>query len=131
MGMSRPRSARLQGRRAAAAALGAPQLQVEASYLKLLVRVRGELHVLLEPIVFEGLDHDEPGVVLQKNLRHLAISLTPELLVERKSRRAAQFVELRVTPVVLNPTWGEEPPHHAVGIPEGRGGVGPPETLER
>src|SRR6266480_3150024 len=59
--------------------LGAAELEVEAADLELLVRIRGELDVLLHPVVLVGLDDGQPREVLEKDLRHLAIRVGAEL----------------------------------------------------
>src|SRR5262245_45549630 len=117
-------------RRATVAVLGAPQFQIEAPEIERLVRVRRDLDVLLESVILVGLDYDDPRVVLQQEFRHLPVRLAAELFVEREAGGAAQLVELWVPPVVLDAARGEKPPHHAVGVTEGRCGVRPPQTLE-
>src|SRR5215467_1839288 len=119
------------GRRAAGARdLRAAELEVEASYLELLVRVRCVLHVLLQPVVLVGLDHGQPREVLEEDLGHLLVRLTAELLVHREPRGIPQLVELRLPPVVVGAAWSEQSPHHAVRVPERRGRIAPPEALE-
>src|SRR5262249_16206830 len=110
--------------------LRAAELEVEATDLELLIRIRGELHVLLEPIVLIGLDDGQPREVLEEDLGHLGVGLRAELLVHRETGGRPQLVELRLAPVVLRPTRPEETPHHAVGIAEGRGRIGPEHALE-
>src|SRR5262245_64500865 len=81
--------------------LRATELEVEAAKLELLVRVRSELHVLLQTVVLVRLDHRQPGQVLQEDLGHLPVGLPAELLVHAEARRVAQLVELGLAPVVL------------------------------
>src|SRR6185436_12786986 len=111
--------------------LRALELEVEGPDLELLVRVRRELHVLLQPVVLVGLDHREPREVLQEDLRHLLVGLTAELLVDRETRVVAQLVEAGLAPVVLGAAGAEQPPHHAIGIGERRGRIRPEHALER
>src|SRR5262245_24715734 len=80
--------------------LGAAELEVEAPDLELLVRVRGELDVLLHAVVLVRLDHGNPRQVLEEDFGDLPIGLAPELLVHRKAGRVAELVELGLTPVV-------------------------------
>src|SRR5205814_657331 len=100
--------------------LRAPELEVEATELELLIRVRGPLDVLLEAVVLVRLDDRQPREVLEEDLRHLAVRLGAELLVDREARGAPQLVPPRVAPVVLGPDGAEEPPHHAVWVGERR-----------
>ena len=73
------------------ASLRAAEFQVEAADLELLVRIRRELDVLLEPVVLVGLDDRKPREILQEDLGHVAIGLGAELLVHREPRRVAQL----------------------------------------
>src|SRR4030095_14107023 len=75
------------------------QLEVEAPELDLLVGVRRELDVLLQPVILVGLDDDDPRPVLHEDLRHLLVGLAAELLVDRETRRLAQLVALGGAPV--------------------------------
>src|SRR5580765_1090705 len=113
-----------------ATGLRAAELEIEATDLELLERIRRPLHVLLKAVVLVRLDYRDPREIFEKELRHFLVRVGAELLVDRKARGAAQLVELRVPPVVLRTARTEEPPHHAVGITQGRGGIRPPEPLE-
>src|SRR5262245_60025456 len=79
--------------------LRALELEVERPDLELLVRVRRELHVLLQPVILVGLDDRQPHEVLQKDLRHFLVGLATELLVHREARRVAELVEAWLAPV--------------------------------
>src|SRR5712692_10139337 len=70
--------------------LGAAELEVEAPDLELLVRIRGELDVLLHPVVLVRLDDRQPREVLEEDLRHLAIRVGAELLVYREAGGVAE-----------------------------------------
>src|SRR5882762_7908975 len=111
-------------------ALRAAELEVEATDLELLEGVRRPLDVLLQAVVLVRLDHRDPREVLEEELGHLLVRVAAELLVDREPRGVAELVELRMAPVVLRSARAEESPHHAVRIPQGRGGIGPPESLE-
>src|SRR5712692_11958988 len=110
--------------------LGAAELEVEASELELLVRVRGELDVLLHPVVLVRLDDRQPREVLEEDLRHLAIRVAAELLVYREAGGVAELVELGVAPIIVRPARAEQAPHHAVRVAERGGRVAPIEALE-
>src|SRR5438552_11795694 len=110
--------------------LGAAELEVEAADLELLVRVRGELDVLLHPVVLVGLDDGQPREVLEEDLRHLAIRVGAELLVDGEAGGVAELVELGVAPVIVRPARAEQAPHHAVRVAERGGRVAPIKALE-
>src|SRR5262249_1192612 len=112
------------------ASLGAPQLEVEAPELKLLIRVGGEFDVLLQSVILVGLVDRQPGEVLQEDLRHLTIGVGAEPLVDGEAGRVAQLVELGVAPVVVDASRTEQAPHHPVRIAERRGRIAPPQALE-
>src|SRR5262245_50136742 len=57
-----------RGLRPRAAGLRATELEVEAPDLELLEGIRRPLHVLLQAVVLIGLDHGQPGQVLQEEL---------------------------------------------------------------
>src|SRR5215813_7650577 len=99
-----------------ASRLGATEPEVEAPDLELLVGVRGELDVLLHPVVLVGLDHGNPRQVLEEDLGDLSIRLAPELLVHGEASGVAELVELRLAPIVHRAPGAKEAPHHAVGI---------------
>src|SRR5262249_61137872 len=69
------------------ASLGAPQLEVEAPELKLLIRVGREFDVLLQAVILVGLDDRQPREVLQEDLRHLTIGVGAEPLVDGEAGR--------------------------------------------
>src|SRR5262249_49061202 len=112
------------------ASLGAPELEVEAPELKLLIRVGREFDVLLQAVILVGLDDWQPREVLQEDLRHLTIGVGAEPLVDGEAGRVAQLVELGVAPVVVDASRTEQAPHHPVGIAERRGRIAPPQALE-
>src|SRR5262245_1777171 len=76
------------------ATLGALHPEIELADLELLVVVRRELDVPLEPIVLVGLNDDDPRVVLEEDARHLLVRFAPELLVEAEARGVPQLVPL-------------------------------------
>src|SRR5512145_367129 len=110
--------------------LRALELEVEAPDLERLVGVRRPVHVLLQPVVLVGLHDRDPREVLEDDRGHLLVGLRAELLVDREARGLAQLVPALVAPVILGPARRQQPPHHAVGIAERRGRVGPPHALE-
>src|SRR5713226_3864007 len=110
--------------------LRATELEVEAANLELLVRVRRPLHVLLQAVVLVGLDHRNPREVLEEDPGHLLVGTRAELLVNREAGGVAELVKLGLAPVVLRSPGAQQPPHHAVGITECRGRIGPEDALE-
>src|SRR5437870_5064371 len=125
------RGAPAAGPRPPGASLRALELEVEAPDLELLVRIRLELDVLLQAVVLVGLDDRQPREVLEEDRRHLLVGLRAELLVHREARGVAKLVPARMAPVVLGAAGAEQPPHHAVGVAQRRGGIRPEHALER
>src|SRR5262245_35800513 len=68
--------------RPGATGLRPAELEVEATNLELLERVRRPLHVLLQAVVLVGLDDGQPRQVLEEELRHPLVGVGAELLVD-------------------------------------------------
>src|SRR5262249_4627023 len=110
--------------------LRAAELEVEAANLELLVRVGRPLHVLLQPVVLVGLDDGQPREVLEEDLGHVSVRLTPDLRATGGRGGVAEPAELRPPPVILRAAGAEETPHHAIGVAERGRRVRPENALE-